>query len=224
MSRKMPHSMIVRIIDELFSENLTREILTKEYLPGHSVLTNEAGNREVVLSLKIDRKSPEDVQRIIRKRYVKWQIENPTLNVDNWYKEVNDHLEQLQRSCQTKEHLQYIDIYQVQTKLVYNLVKENQTETIHKNIVDEIEIKKIVDKVHLLKELGIIEFLKEKFPISTSTRNQLSVIVSQIIGEERTSVQPIINALEKDDIASKHYSKPSKKVNAIVGRIRNSEM
>ena len=220
----MPHNMVVRIIDELFSEHLTREILEQDYIAGHAVLTNEAGNKEVILSLKIDRKSPEDVQRIIRKRYKKWQVKNPTLDVDKWYKEVSEQLEQFKQSCQTKEHLRYLDIYEVQTKLVYNLVKENQTETIHENIVDEIEIKKIVDKVHLLKELGIIEFLKSKFPISTNNPNQLSVIVSQIIGEQRTSVQPIINALEKDEVLSKHYSKPSKKVNGIVSKIKNSEM
>lgn len=95
----------------------------------------------------------------------------------------------------------------------------------HQDIADQeeeieippIELKTQKEQIRLLYELGVIDFLREKYPNKlNSSNNQIAVLLSQILKLERTSVQPTLNALLSNNSSNKNYPKETEKTKAII--------
>lgn len=107
-------------------------------------------------------------------------------------------------------------LYRLKNKVVSKLKelkrnKSNDTTIQIESDVVELPVSNAIQKIIYLSELGVIDFLKSKQPFVSST-NSLATVLSTILGEKITTIQPYLNALSNNSIESnKHpyYSKTS---------------
>lgn len=106
-------------------------------------------------------------------------------------------------------------------KDVSNISEENKKHLdILKSTVDQVEPLKAnaKHKIVYLNELGIIDFLTNNQPFSTSV-NSLAVVLSTILGENTTTIQSYLNPLINKDTSSHNHPYSSEKA---VDKIKDS--
>jgi len=95
---------------------------------------------------------------------------------------------------------------------------------IEKDVVPDVEIKTQKEQVRLLYDLGVIDFLKEKYPNTLrNSENQVSKLVSKIINANNSSIQPTVNALLSDTV-NKNYPKQTNSIKSIIDKLDANEV
>lgn len=97
-------------------------------------------------------------------------------------------------------------------------------------VIDNKPGNKIVDsltqQVNFLYKLGVVEFLKEKYPYSLKENNiELAELISQILRVEnkKNTITPILNSLNSDNPLSKSYPANSKKIEDKINKLTRME-
>ncbi|HLF50926.1 hypothetical protein [Flavobacterium sp.] len=110
-----------------------------------------------------------------------------------------------------------VEDYPIYKKLKSKLYPENYANFIENNDFKVLEFEVIdlnnttaTEKIIYLQKLGIIDFLKAKQPFQSST-NSLATVLSAIIGEKATTIQPMINPIVSKDVDSKNNPLNSRK-------------
>ena len=90
------------------------------------------------------------------------------------------------------------------------------------NEIPEVELRFISEQIRLLEDLGVLDFLKGKYPNALNSENQLAKLVSKLIKQKQGSIQPIINAV-KGGNANKNYPKESTNTKSIMDWLNSYE-
>lgn len=93
------------------------------------------------------------------------------------------------------------------------------TEPIEAHLAYE-DLKTQKEQIRLLFDLGVIHFLADKYPARLKdNNNQMAELLGKILKLERSSIQPTINALLKDDASNKNYPMQSARTQVILSHL-----
>ena len=88
----------------------------------------------------------------------------------------------------------------------------------------EIELKFTTEQIRLLYDLGVIDFLQNKFKATLKGNNsQTAKLISQILKEKHSTVQPTINSL-LTNTTNKNYPTQTPKTKAIIDKLNANEL
>jgi len=209
MDNKLHFRHVKMSVDSLFSLPVkNHEDPNEEYLPTIFVDNNNNTHRLV----KVNDNDPKRVMEAVRYAYNTWQEKNKLLLCDDWFKQMNDMLTAYKTFTNDKSVHRRINIYiRVMEKLIVQIKEHQNQPELNDNILDGIEIKKGIEQIALLNDLGILEFLRDKYP-ELKQPSYLSELISVIlIGKERT-IRNNISALYSDEGAlNKNYPKSTPK-------------
>ncbi|MFD1551710.1 hypothetical protein DNU06_02590 [Putridiphycobacter roseus] len=144
-------------------------------------------------------------------------------NLEEPNKYINEEIEIIKLSfiSLTKGHIDSLELISPENKIFNSptvLTEEEQF------TLPEVELKTINDRIRLLSDLGIIEHLKNKYPNSFRDVNPLADIISKILVENKTSVQPSLNSLLNDNSSNKNYPKENSRTKAIIDTLNANEL
>jgi hypothetical protein len=172
----------------------------------------------------------ESMREAIRQHYDDFKQRIPSTDFRGYlYRQIQFVETVIKRKCPKED--KSTTISEINLWLVLNDYKkelnkflEQQTVTNKSEVLDQIEIdyselKSISKKLLLLHETGVIDHLRNKYS-GLKNVNQIAKLISQMINENLTSVQPILNALISDDPSSSKYPKGIETVRLILDRLK----
>jgi len=114
-------------------------------------------------------------------------------------------------------------IKKLNEKLVQPIITEPEKIDTSKDL-PEIELTTQKEQIRLLYDLGVIEFLQNKYPATLKdNNNQTSKLLSQILKEKHTSIQPTVNHLLNNNAGDKNYPKETIKTKSIIDLLKANE-
>lgn len=105
---------------------------------------------------------------------------------------------------------------------------ESEDESNINNLLDEIDdVESVSEQIRLIYELGILDHLKKQYPDTLGkSNNALAGLIAKFLNSSKnvkiptTTIQPIVNALIKDDASSKNYPKKSPRIKVIIESLK----
>ena len=104
-----------------------------------------------------------------------------------------------------------------------NLSNEDLKENTESSIFPEIDLTTQKESLRLLYDLGVLDFLKTKYPQTFRSNHQLSNLLEKILQIKKDSLQGSTNDLLNENTGSKNYPKESKKTKSIMDSLNSSE-
>jgi hypothetical protein len=101
--------------------------------------------------------------------------------------------------------------------------KESVLKNKESEIIDFIDLKTQKEQIRLLYDLGIIHFLKDKYPKSTKVDNALAGLIASILRVQKTSIYSSLSYLLKDDASNKNYPKQTERTKEIIRLLNANE-
>lgn len=117
-----------------------------------------------------------------------------------------------------------IDIYEDGLKkfVAERNINTSNDEGTDETELPEIELKSQKEQIRLLYDLGVLDYLREKYPVALLSNSQLSQLVGQILKIKKVSAQPTVNALMNEQ-SGKNYASQTEKTKKIIAHLNGSE-
>lgn len=119
------------------------------------------------------------------------------------------------------EHNTKIAFYNLMLDRLYKLNNTNQVNSIDiepplDNGLSEFELRTQKDQIRLLYDLGVLKYLRDKYPNSLKSNNQLAELIGKVLKLGQTSIVPTINALMNENFSDKNYASKTPRTSAII--------
>jgi len=87
----------------------------------------------------------------------------------------------------------------------------------------EIDLRTQREQIRLMYDLGLLHFLKQKYPNALRSNNKLAELIGKILKLERSTIVSTVNAIMNETTTDRNYPKQTANTNSIIDYVNSYE-